>query len=133
MIEVVAALIREKDNVLICQRSAEKTRPLHWEFVGGKVDLGESHREALIRECKEELGVDICVGKKVVDVSYDYPDISIHLHLYSSQIVSGDLQAVEHNDIKWVRADEIHEYDFCPADTLILNDVRDFLSKIEDK
>lgn len=129
MIEVVAALISNEGSILICQRPAEKARPLYWEFVGGKVDPGESHEEALARECREELGVDILVGGKVIDVSYDYPDVSIHLHLYSSQIASGSPQALEHNDIKWIRANEIFDYSFCPADTLILEAVRDFLNE----
>ena len=74
MLEVVAALIWDKDKFLICQRSANKARALLWEFVGGKVEQGETKEQALIRECKEELNIVLNVGDVFMEVVHEYPD-----------------------------------------------------------
>ena len=125
MIEVVAALIRRGNRFLICQRPAHKARALQWEFVGGKIEPGETGPEALIRECREELGVELAVEKRVMDVVHAYPDLSVHLTLYSAVIARGELQKLEHNDIRWIAPDEIPDYDFCPADRAFLTKVRE--------
>lgn len=116
MIEVVAALIWDKDKFLICQRPENKARGLLWEFVGGKVEPGETKQEALIRECKEELDVVISVGDVFMDVVHEYPDITVHLTLFHAQIVSGEIRLLEHNAVAWITPDEIPDYSFCPAD-----------------
>ena len=90
-IEVVAALIWDKDRFLICQRPRNKARALLWEFVGGKVEKGESKEEALIRECWEELAIDIAVDSVFTEVTHDYPDITVHLTLFNSRIVGGPI------------------------------------------
>lgn len=120
MIEVVAALIWENDKFLICQRPVNKDRGLLWEFVGGKVEIGETKKAALIRECKEELDIDISVDNEYTDVEYDYSDINIHLTLFNAKIVNGVPKMLEHNDIKWITLSEIPNYNFCPADVKIL-------------
>lgn len=89
MTEVVAALIPEGGRFLICRRPADKSCALHWEFVGGKVEPGETPEQALARECREELGIDIRVGDIFVQVTHDYPDITVHLTLYLAQITRG--------------------------------------------
>ena len=114
--EVVAALIRRGDRFLICQRPENKARALLWEYVGGKVEPGETKEEALIRECREELGVTLTVGKPFMDVMHVYPDISIHLTLFQAEITDGEPRLLEHRDLKWIRPEEIPEYEFCPAD-----------------
>ncbi len=124
MVEVVAALIWNKDKFLICQRPANKARALLWEFVGGKVEKGETKEQALIRECKEELNVTIDVGDIFLEVVHEYPDITVHLTLYNATIVEGVLQKLEHNDIKWITIAEISRYDFCPADKDILEKLK---------
>ena len=96
MVEVVAALIWEKDRFLICQRPAHKARGLLWEFVGGKVEPGESREAALIRECREELAVDIAVEDVFMEVVHEYPDISIRLILFHAHIAQGQPQLLEH-------------------------------------
>ena len=123
IIEVVAALIWDNDKFLICQRPAHKARALLWEFVGGKVELGETKEQALIRECQEELAITLSVGDTVMDVVHEYPDINVHLTLFNATIAEGVPQKLEHNDIKWVTADEIANYDFCPADEEILKHI----------
>lgn len=116
MTEVVAALIWDKDKFLICQRPENKARGLLWEYVGGKVEPGETKQEALIRECKEELDVTITVGDIFMDVVHEYPDITVHLTLFHAQIVSGEIKLLEHNAVAWITPDEIPNYAFCPAD-----------------
>ena len=118
--EVVAALIWDGDRFLICQRPAHKARGLLWEFVGGKVEPGESREEALIRECREELDITLSVGDVFMEVDHVYPDITVHLVLFNAVIASGTPKMLEHNDIKWINPSQIPEYDFCPADVEIL-------------
>ncbi len=120
MIQVVAALIWDKDTFLICQRPANKARALLWEFVGGKVEQGETKEQALIRECKEELNITLNVGDVFMEVDHEYPDITVHLTLFNATITEGVLQKLEHNDIKWIMPAEIPNYNFCPADEEIL-------------
>ncbi|MBR1676229.1 MAG: (deoxy)nucleoside triphosphate pyrophosphohydrolase [Clostridia bacterium] len=120
MVEVVAALIWNKDKFLICQRPANKARALLWEFVGGKVEQGETKEQALIRECKEELNITVKPKDIFMDVVHEYSDITVHLTLFNAEIVEGVPQKLEHNDIKWITAAEIPNYDFCPADEEIL-------------
>ena len=128
-IEVVAALIRDKDRFLACQRPVHKARGLLWEFVGGKVESGETGPEALLRECQEELGVTLNVEEAVMDVTHDYPDLTVHLTLYSAMIEKGEPQKLEHNDIRWITAQEIDTIEFCPADQVFLDAVRDVMGR----
>ena len=125
MTEVVAALIKMDNKFLICQRPRNKARALLWEFVGGKVEQGESREDALKRECKEELDVDITVGKLFVRVVHEYPDITIGLSLFEAEIDEGqEIKLLEHVDAKWITAEEIDEYEFCPADEDILAKIK---------
>ena len=120
MTEVVAALIWDQDKFMICQRPAHKARGLLWEFVGGKVEPGETKEQALIRECQEELAVTLDVGKVFMDVVHEYPDLTVRLTLFHATIQEGTPQKLEHNDIRWITVNEIDQYEFCPADEEIL-------------
>ena len=120
MVQVVAALIWEQDRFMVCQRPAHKARGLLWEFVGGKVEPGESKEDALIRECREELDVTIEVGSLFMELEHIYPDLTVHLTLFYATIKEGVPQKLEHNDIRWITVDEIDQYHFCPADDEIL-------------
>ncbi|MGM9644076.1 MAG: (deoxy)nucleoside triphosphate pyrophosphohydrolase [Eubacteriales bacterium] len=124
MTEVVAALIRAGDKFMICQRPAHKARGLLWEFVGGKVEPGETKEQALIRECQEELAVTISVGDVFMCVVHEYPDITVHLTLFNATIDVGVPQKLEHNDIRWITPSEIPNYEFCPADEEILREIK---------
>jgi len=124
MTEVVAALIWDKEKFMICQRPANKARALLWEFVGGKIEPGETKEQALIRECQEELAVTVSVGDVFMDVVHEYPDITVHLTLFNATIADGAPQKLEHNDIKWISISEINNYNFCPADTEILEKLK---------
>lgn len=120
MVTVVAALIWDNDKFMICQRPAHKARGLLWEFVGGKVEPGETGEQALIRECREELAVTVSVGDVFMNVVHEYPDITVNLILYHATIAQGIPQKLEHNDIRWITPAEISNFDFCPADDEIL-------------
>jgi 8-oxo-dGTP diphosphatase len=118
--EVAAALIWDGDRFMACQRPAHKTRGLLWEFVGGKVEPGETKEQALIRECKEELGVTVAVRDIFMEVLHEYPDMTVNLTLFNAEIAEGTPQKLEHNDIQWITPEEIPNYNFCPADEEIL-------------
>lgn len=123
MVEVVAALIWDNDRFMICQRPAIKARGLLWEFAGGKVEPGETKQQALIRECQEELAVTLSISDVFMDVVHEYPDITVHLTLFSATITEGEPQKLEHNDIKWITPNEIPNFGFCPADEEILKEI----------
>ena len=123
MTEVVAALIWDKDRFLACQRPAHKARGLLWEFVGGKVEPGESHETALIRECQEELGITVKPMDVFMNVVHEYPDLTVNLILYNAVIINGEIQLFEHNDARWLKSEEIPNYHFCPADKEILEQI----------
>lgn len=125
MVQVVAALIRDGDKFMIFQRPVTKTRAYQWEFVGGKVEPGETLEEALIRECREEIGVTVRVGDVFMEVDHEYPDITIHLTLFNAEIANGIPQKLEHNDIRCITSDEIPQYRFCPADDAILAKIKE--------
>ena len=118
--QVVAALIWQGDRFLICRRPAHKTRGLLWEFVGGKVEPGETKRQALVRECREELAVTVRADDVYMQVVHPYPDMTVELTLFHAAIVEGEPQLLEHCEIAWIMPDEIDRYDFCPTDVEIL-------------
>jgi len=120
MTEVVAALIWNGPRFMICQRPPQKARGMLWEFVGGKVEPGESREQALVRECREELDITVTVGEVFMEVIHEYPDLTVHLTLFHATITGGTPRKLEHNDIRWITADEIPDYPFCPADEVIL-------------
>ena len=122
--EVVAALIWNNNKFMICQRPANKARGLLWEFVGGKVESGETKDQALIRECKEELNVVLSVGDVFMDVIHEYSDITVRLTLFNATIAEGEPQKLEHNDIQWITPSEIPSYEFCPADQELLRKIQ---------
>ena len=120
MTEVVAALIWQGNKFMICQRPEHKARGLLWEFVGGKVESGETKEQALIRECREELNVLLSVGDVFMEVVHEYPDLTVHLTLFNATIFEGEPQKLEYNDIQWITPSEIPNYEFCLADEDIL-------------
>ena len=121
--EVAAALIWRGDRFLICKRPADKARALLWEFVGGKLEPGETGQEALVRECKEELDITVEAGDAFTEVTHVYPDLTVHLTLYHCTIVEGEPKLLEHADMAWITPDEIVNYEFCPADVEILDKI----------
>ena len=125
MTNVAAALIWDRDRFLICQRPAHKARGLLWEFVGGKAEPGETLRQTLIRECQEELDIIVEVGETFMEVIHEYPDILIRLTLFHCTISRGVPRLLEHNALAWILPSEIPNYQFCPADTEILQKIQE--------
>ena len=123
-VEVVAALVWDGTRFMICQRPAHKARGLLWEFVGGKVEPGETKEDALVRECREELDVTVSPGSVFTDVLHEYPDITVHLTLFHARIAQGTPRLLEHADLRWITPREIPDFDFCPADETILTRIR---------
>lgn len=117
--QVVAALIWREDKILICRRPANKARALLWEFPGGKVEAGETKQQALVRECREELGITVVPGSVYYEVTHTYPDITIHLTLFNCT-TQDEPQRLEHSELAWVLPQNVTAYDFCPADKAIV-------------
>lgn len=109
--------------------SADKARGLLWEFVGGKVEKGETKEQALIRECQEELEIIVQPHNIFMEVTHEYPDITVHLTLFICTILCGHPQLLEHNDLKWITSSEIPNYDFCPADEEILKHIQKVINR----
>lgn len=124
MTEVVAALIWQGERFMACQRPAHKARGLLWEFVGGKVEPGETKEDALVRECREELDVTVAVRDVFMEVTHEYPDMTVHLTLFNAEIAEGTPKMLEHNDIRWITREEIDTLSFCPADVEILEELK---------
>lgn len=123
-LRVVAALIWRKDTFLICQRPPEKARGLMWEFVGGKLEQGETKKQALVRECYEELGVRVQPLDVYATLKHTYPDVTVNLTLFNATIVEGYPQMLEHNDMRWITVEQIDDFRFCPADEQILQKLK---------
>ena len=117
IIDVVGAIIRDGDRYLVGQRAANKSQGGKWEFMGGKIEPGESPEQALARECREELSLEIENERIIDSVVHEYPDKTIRLILISCSAKPGSIpKALEHQQIKWVDRDEMNALDFAPAD-----------------
>ena len=116
MTEVAAAILRRDGKILICQRKEGGNCSLLWEFPGGKREPGESFENCLIRECREELEVEIEVGELFMRTDYDYPEYSVRLLFFKAKIRSGVLKMDVHSATQWVPRGELGRYEFCPAD-----------------
>ncbi len=116
MVEVVGAVIWKDGKFLICQRPAHKAQGLLWEFVGGKVESGETKRDALVRECREELSVELEVGDEFMEVTHDYPAFTIRLTVFHATVGKGEPKLLEHRAQAWIVPAEADGYAFCPAD-----------------
>lgn len=119
-IRVVAALIEEGGKFLVCRRPANKARGLLWEFAGGKVEQGEEKAAALVRECREELGVELDVGEVFTELTHVYPDVTVRLTLFCARIAAGVPQRLEHAELRWATPQEMLSLEFCLADAPIL-------------
>lgn len=115
-IEVVGAAIIKNQKVLAMQRSETMTLPGLWEFPGGKIEADESEEEALVREIKEELNIDIEILDYVNEASYPYDFGTVCLKVYTAQIIEGEISLEEHSDGKWLAADELYQVTWAPVD-----------------
>jgi len=120
-IRVVAAVIAHEGRYLITQRRPTAVLPLMWEFPGGRVEANESDADALRREVRHRLGVDIEVGELISFVSHPYEYYSVDRYLYECRVTAGELRALNVNDFRWVTSDEFDRYPFTPADEASMN------------
>ena len=124
MIRVVAALIVRGDEILICQRTRHQSKPLMWEFPGGKIETGEQPRDALRRELEEELGIHADVGDEVERITHTYQDGgTVELRFYAVRSFSGDLENRIFRDIQWVHRTKLPEYEFLEADVPMVREI----------
>ena len=121
---VVAALFVNQGKILVGKRPEGKARAGLWEFVGGKTEKGETEKEALVRECSEELGVRIEIGEEYYRTAFGYTDVKITLALYRAKIIGGEPKPIEHSELRWMTPNETDNYVFCPADAPILDYIK---------
>lgn len=122
-IEVVAAIITQEDKIFATQRGYGDFKGF-WEFPGGKMEVGETPRKALIREIKEELDVEIEVGELIDTVEYDYPQFHLTMHCFICSILEGELVLKEHQAGKWLTIDTLHSVEWLPADEGLLEIIK---------
>ncbi len=115
-IRVVGAMIEREGKYLITQRPPTASLPLLWEFPGGRVEPGETDEKALARELAEEMGIAVRVGERVIHVEHAYPSYDIDFCVYRCQLAAGPIRHVRVNDHRWVRPDELDQYQFPAAD-----------------
>ncbi len=121
-IEVVAAVILREEKVLCVRRDEHEKEyvSLKWEFPGGKVEVGESREEALVREIREELSVDIEVSEFLMTVEHTYPDFHLTMHVFKCVLDQGEITLNEHVALKWLSVDELDQLDWAAADVPVV-------------
>jgi 8-oxo-dGTP diphosphatase len=124
MIRVVAGIMTRGDDILICQRTRHQSKPLKWEFPGGKIETGEQPRDALRRELEEELGIKANVGDEVERITHTYEDGgTVELRFYVVPGFAGELENRIFREIVWVPRSRLPEYDFLEADAPLVRDI----------
>lgn len=127
-IEVVASIIKKGHKIFCAQRNLSKSMGGKWEFPGGKIEIGETREEALVREIREEFDSDIEVNEYLMTVEHDYPTFHITMHAYLCTLLNGELYLKEHNDSVWLEKNQINELDWADADMPIVNKIIDLKS-----
>ena len=125
-IEVVAAIIKDNDTILATRRGYGEFID-RWEFPGGKIEIGETQEEALIREIEEELSITINIDNFVTTVDYDYPNFHLTMHCFICSKAAGDLTLNEHNDAKWITRADLDTLDWLPADLEIIEELKRYI------
>ena len=121
-IEVAAAIIVKDNRIFATQRGYGEFKD-GWEFPGGKIEPGESAQEALVREIREELDVDIRVGKLLETVEYDYPEFHLTMHCFICELLSEEIVLKEHEDARWLKKEELDTVDWLPADVGVIGKI----------
>lgn len=119
-IEVVAGIITDNGKIFATQRGYGDYKDF-WEFPGGKMEPGETPQQALARELREELSVEVDVGEFVCTVEYDYPGFHLTMHCFYCSVTGGTLTLLEHEAARWLDMEQIHSVDWLPADVVVVN------------
>ena len=119
-IKVVAAIIKNEDKILATKRGYGEFINM-WEFPGGKIESGETKKQALVREIKEELNIEINVDKFALDIEYQYPNFYLFMSCFMCSIKEGSIEPLEHNDGKWITKEELNTLNWLPADIDAVN------------
>lgn len=130
-IEVAAAIIVKDNRIFATQRGYGEFKD-GWEFPGGKIEPGESAQEALVREIREELDVDIRVGKLLETVEYDYPEFHLTMHCFICELLSEEIVLKEHEDARWLKKDELDSVPWLPADITIIEKIKAYMGQEEN-
>ena len=125
--EVVASVFIKDNRVFCAQRKDAGETAKKWEFPGGKIEAGETHQQALVREISEELSTKISVGNFITTVNHQYNTFAITMHAYQCTILEGTLTLSEHLDSRWLSQEELDHVDWAPADLPIVKRVRELL------
>ena len=131
-IHVVAALIRRDDEVFATQRGYGNYKDW-WEFPGGKIEIGESPEQALIREIREELTVDISIMGFLTTVEYDYPEFHLSMSCYWCSVKKGQLTLLEHEASKWLPLSDLRQVNWLPADVLVIEEIEQYKCQLESE
>lgn len=119
-IKVVAAIIQKENKILATKRGYGEFINM-WEFPGGKIEPGETKKQALVREIKEELNIEISVDKFALDIEYQYPNFYLFMSCFMCSIKEGSIELLEHNDGKWITKEELNILNWLPADIDAVN------------
>lgn len=119
-IKVVAAIIQKENKILATKRGYGEFINM-WEFPGGKIESGETKEQALVREIKEELNIEINVDKFAIDIEYQYPNFYLFMSCFMCSIKEGSIELLEHNDGKWITKEELNTLNWLPADIDAVN------------
>jgi 8-oxo-dGTP diphosphatase len=122
-VEVVAAIIKQGNEIFVTCRGYGEFKDM-WEFPGGKIESGETREEALVREIKEELELDIHVSKYVTTIDYDYPNFNLIMHCFLCDVCGGKIHLNVHNDAKWIPLNELDKLTWVPADILVMEELK---------
>lgn len=125
-IEVVAAVIKKEGRIFATQRGYGDFKG-GWEFPGGKIELGEKHEDALIREIREELNTKITVRELVETIQYQYPTFFLTMHCYWCEVLEGNLELLEHQDARWLTKEELDQVEWLPADVALVKKLKQLL------
>lgn len=128
IIKVAAAIIMHGDKIFATQRGYGELKG-GWEFPGGKVEAGETNQQALIREIKEELDIEIEVGRHLLTVEYDYPEFHLSMDCFVCMIKSGEIVLKEHKASKWLTKDMLNTVDWLPADEMVVGKIKTFINE----
>ncbi len=116
-VNVVGAVIQNENGQILCaKRAGHLSLGGYWEFPGGKIEENESHEQALIREIREEMGVEIEVGELVADIYHEYPNVVVHLITYRAVLTSGVLSSTDHDELVWLDVKSLKDLEWAPAD-----------------